>query len=158
MWKLAVCGCAALVLGAPLRAGELDREQGSAPLPAVLAKGNDLTGQRAPAASELDRESPQQAWRWRHRWGCDPCFGGCTISFGACYYTPPVQCYSPVYYDSPGSYGGYSSAWGGPAGYGGYGYGYGGYGATSYGGYGYGGWGGGYYGGYSPGSWYGSCW
>jgi hypothetical protein len=153
MWRLVVCGCAAaLVLGVPLRAGELDREARSA---AVAAKGADLAVKTA--ATELDRESPQAAWRCRHRWGCGfggcrfgGCgFGGCFVSFRACF-TPVVRCCTPVCYG-----GGSCGAWGGPVGsadYGpvGYGAGYGG----GYGGYG----GGSYPGGYSPGGPYGSPW
>ena len=97
--------------------------------------------------------------------GLRPCFGGCIVSFRACY-TPPVQCCSPV------SYGGYSSAWADPVGYGdygSYGYGsgsyspggygdYGGYnpgGYRDYAGYGYGG---SYYRGYRSGFGYGGSW
>jgi hypothetical protein len=118
MWKLVVCGCAAaLALGGPLRAGELDREQSPARPAAPLAKAYKAEAQTTPAASELDRESPGQAWRFRCGWGggwgpwwggfCGPCY---SPWFSACFYTPVFSCYSPCFY---GGWGGFNGGWGG---------------------------------------------
>jgi hypothetical protein len=66
MTRFLLCGALALGLGATARAGELDREAKSA-APAAATTAPDAAA--VAAASELDKESPQDAWRHRGWWG-----------------------------------------------------------------------------------------
>ena len=70
MIRIALCGLALAGFGSAARAGELDREAGAAKVtPAQAAP--------APAAAtELDRESPADAHRWRGGWGYGGGWGG----------------------------------------------------------------------------------
>lgn len=166
-------GCLAVLLlaGIPLRAGELDTEFRSAPAstpaatleatqpadnapPPLLARDR-AEGREAWNASEMDAESPSQAWgRCGFGWG-----GGFGRGFGFGFGGFGRGFGLGLGYSSFGlGYGGYGLGYGGYGlGYGGYGLGYGGYSsfgllATSYASPFFGGWGG--YGGW--GGW--GCW
>jgi hypothetical protein len=148
-----------LLLGSPLRAGELDAEFGSkavskektislanapaAPLTALVSLNKSEVGK----ASELDAEGPVQSWRhfggFHHGfggWGYGRGFGGWGYGrgFGGWGYGRGFGGYGLGL-----GYGGFGYGLG--LGYGGFGYGglgYGGYGGFGYGGLGYGGYGG----------------
>lgn len=66
MMRAMIC-CLALVAFAPaVRAGELDRD-GVKAKPALVAAAGATA--KAPAGSEMDKESPQDAYRWHGGWG-----------------------------------------------------------------------------------------
>jgi len=116
MTRFVLCGLLALGLGATARAGELDRETKSAPPAAAVAPADST----ATVPTELDKETPQDAWHYRGGWG----------GYRGGYYGG----YRGGYYGGFGGYRGYYGGFGGYRGYyGGY---YGGY-RPYYGGYGY---------------------
>jgi hypothetical protein len=139
MIRTALCGLALLGLGAAARAGELDREAGPKPaVPAAPAVAAPVAG------SELDRESPAAAHRWRGGWGWGPGWGpgwgwgggwnrgwGWGGGWGGWGYRPGFSLSIASY---PAYYGWGYPAWGNVNyyGFGGFGFGY----SNFYGGYG----------------------
>jgi hypothetical protein len=114
-----VAVAAALSLGTPIFAGELDREFKQSRGEVLETASKAATGPASEklarpqlAGSELDEESPTQAWHYRRGWG----YGG-GWGYGR-------------------GWGGYSVGWGYGRGWG-YGGGWGGY-RVGWGGYGYG--------------------
>jgi hypothetical protein len=124
MARLLLCCVAVLGLNVPGRAGELDREPAAAG-PATLTAKAPVLDAKAVAGSEMDKDSPEQAWRcggWG--WGCRPFCGFgcyrpfCGFGFGySCYRPfcgfgfgcyPCFACYSPCY---AGCFGGFCGVW-----------------------------------------------
>lgn len=99
MTRLLLCGALALGLGATARAGELDRETKAA-APAAVTTAPDTTA--TAAASELDKESPQDAWRFHGGWGGYRGFHGYRGYWGG---------YRGFYGGYRGFYGGYRYAY-----------------------------------------------
>jgi hypothetical protein len=96
MARHTLCALALLGLGTAVRAGELDRE--SAPAKPVVAAAPDLAAKPA-TGTEMDRESPQPAHRWRGVWGFGPYY-----RWGGFY---PAGFYRP-FYPGFGFYSGFS--------------------------------------------------
>jgi len=64
MMRAMICCLALFALAPSVRAGELDRE---AAKPALVAPAGATA--KAPAGSEMDKESPQDAYYYRGHWG-----------------------------------------------------------------------------------------
>jgi hypothetical protein len=97
MTRHMLCALLLLGLGTTVRAGELDRESAPAK-PAVATTTPDLAATPA-TGSEMDRESPQPAHRWRGAWGFGPYYGWggfYPVSFYRPFY--PAFGYSPAFY------------------------------------------------------------
>ena len=140
MIRSILCCAVAFGVGGVASAGELDKD-------VMPAKAGITAGPLKASATELDKESPTDAWYQRGGWGGHhhhhhhgyANFGYSNYGYGnygnygnygygySGGYNPYV--YRPSYYSGYGGYGGYSS-------YGGFGYGY----RSAYIGYGYGGW------------------
>lgn len=92
MLKYLVACAAVLCVGMVVRAGEMDRESASGPAaPAKIG----VEVQKTFAASEMDKESPQQSWHWRGGWGYWRGYYG--SRFYSTYYYPSYY-YRPYYY------------------------------------------------------------
>ena len=66
MMRAMICCLALFALAPSVRAGELDREAAAAK-PALVTPANATA--KAPAGSEMDKESPQDAYYYRGHWG-----------------------------------------------------------------------------------------
>ena len=92
-----------------VRAGELDRETGPAPLPVPTAMPSQVSG------SELDQETPDQSWYRRGFWGVRP-WGFRPWGFAPYRaFAPAIWRYPAVRYGWGGAYwglyGGFYNAW-----------------------------------------------
>src|SRR5208283_3678328 len=102
MGKYALCCAAVLFLGTAMRAGELDNER-SLPKPGKAVPAVVTANQDATAATEMDRESPEQAWRYHGHWGGYRWHGygwrgGYAMPYyGWSYYRPYYRCCYPYY-------------------------------------------------------------
>jgi hypothetical protein len=66
MMRAMICGLALFALAPAVGAGELDRE--GTPAKSALVAPADATA-KAPAGSEMDKESPRDAYFYRGHWG-----------------------------------------------------------------------------------------
>ena len=115
MGKYVLCCAAVLFLGTALRAGELDGERSPFKAGKAAPPAAGVTDQKTTVGSEMDRESPEQAWRFRGGWGRGWRGYGWRGGYGSWGYgwgygRPYFGCYTPYYYNAY-AYGPFISAY-----------------------------------------------